>query len=281
MTDQAESCILQGKKRIRKEGLAIKRRIGAQIAACLLIIALFSSAGAEAPDDIYEEFTYGYSQSGRPLICYRIGEEDAAQSLLMIFGVHGFEDSFDHDGEILRQIAGKIIQHYAENAGALKDFRLYIVPSANPDGLIDGNTKDGFGRCNAMGLDINRDFPIGWIKRTEKRNKTGSQPFSTAEARAIRDLVEGIRPDYAMDIHGWISASYGDGEMAKVFAKPFGFSVKIPRSGGMLCSWLDTVTKEAIMLELPGKPRQDGYVDQNSKRLIEGIDQWIAQCTPE
>ena len=246
-----------------------------------LILALCPAGAEQAANPIYQEFTYGSSESGRPLICYAIGEESAPQSLLMIFGVHGFEDHFDHDGEVLRQIAGQVIQHYAENADSLQNFRLYIVPSANPDGLIDGNTQDGFGRCNAKGLDINRDFPIGWKKRTEARNKTGNQPFSTAEARAIRDLVESIQPDYAMDIHGWISASYGEGKMAKTFARPFGFSVKIPKSGGMLCSWLDTVTQEAIMLELPARPDKAGYVEKNSQRLIEGIDQWISICTME
>ena len=101
------------------------------------------------------------------------------------------------------------------------------------------------------------------------------EPFSTAEARAIRILVERIKPTWAMDVHGWINASYGDGAMARTFARPFRFTVKQPVSGGMLCSWLSTVTEEAIMLELPFSPNEGRYVKDNSQRLITGIDAWV------
>lgn len=249
--------------------------------ACALLCALSllpcrQAAALETEDDA---FVYGYSESGRALTCYHAGEESSENSLLLIFGVHGFEDSYDHDGEVLRLIAERILSHYREHPDALGNFCLYVVPSANPDGLLDGTTKDGFGRCNANGLDINRDFPIGWIERSSARNQTGSEPFSTAEARAIRDLVARLQPDYAIDVHGWISASYGTGRMAKAFARPFGFSVKQSRSGGMLSTWLSTVTQEAIMLELPRNPDEDAYVEENSAKLIEGIDSWIAFCT--
>lgn len=262
----------------------VHRRLCPLVLCALLCAAcLISSASAETggESDQIKELVYGTSEMGRPLTCFRLGGEDATQSLLLVFGVHGYEDSFDHDGEVLRLIAESVMAHYQENPQALGDFALYVIPSANPDGLIDGVTQDGFGRCNANGLDINRDFPVGWTKRDSARNRTGDAPFSTAEARAIRDLVLDIQPTYAIDVHGWIHASYGTGRMAKVFAKPFGFTVKESSSGGMLSSWLSTVTQEAIMLELPRRPDTQTYVTQNSARLIEGIDSWIAYCARE
>lgn len=245
----------------------------------LLLMLLLCLPAAAEPIAPMEEIVYGASEMGRPLTCYRVGDADAAQSLLIIFGVHGFEDSYDHDGEILKAIAHNVLAHYSENPAALGGFALYVIPSANPDGLIDGVSQDGFGRCNANGLDVNRDFPIGWKKRTGARNQTGDAPFSTAEARAIRDLVESIAPTYAIDVHGWIHAAYGTGRMAKVFAKPFGFTVKQASSGGLLSNWLATVTEEAIMLEMPRRPDNGDYIANNSARLIEGINSWIAACT--
>ena len=47
---------------------------------------------------------------------------------------------------------------------------VYIVPCANPDGLYDGTSNVSFGRLNAEGLDINRDFPEGWVRRTAAGN---------------------------------------------------------------------------------------------------------------
>lgn len=220
-------------------------------------------------------FVYGQSELGRDLICYAIGNEQAEKSVLIVFGVHGFEDDFNHDAEVLRLIAEEVIAYYAGHPELLENFCLYIIPSANPDGLYDGKTQDGFGRCNAKGMDVNRDFPVGWKKRTDSRNLTGDEPFSTAEARAIRDLVASVAPTYGIDVHGWINASYGDGEMARVFAKPFKFTVKQPVSGGMLCMWLNEVTEEAIMLELPFSPNKKQYVKDNSSRLIEGLNRWM------
>lgn len=261
----------------------MKRIIGMLMLLALSLLPWATWAETLPGDDAaltYQRMVYGYSELGRELVCYRIGDDQAARSMLMIFGVHGFEDSFSQDAIVLHVIADEITIHYAAQPDLLQDFCLYIIPTANPDGLIDGVSQDGFGRCNANGLDINRDFPVNWRKRTESRNRTGDAPFSTAEARAIRDLVEQVAPTYAIDVHGWINAAYGDGRMARVFAKPFGFSVKEPVSGGMLCSWLDQVTEEAIMLELPYAPSKDDYVRNNSQRLIEGIDQWIEKSRP-
>lgn len=244
---------------------------------CLLLTLLFGHAALAEEEPASSSFVYGASEMGKELICHVIGDEAAEKSLLIIFGVHGFEDDYPHDAQVLRLIAEEVIAHYEAAPESLGDCCLYIVPTANPDGLLDGKTQNGFGRCNANGLDINRDFPINWKKRTAERSKTGDAPFSTAEARAIRDLVELIKPTWAMDVHGWINASYGDGRMARVFAKPFKFTVKQPVSGGMLCSWLSTVTEEAIMLELPFSPNEGRYVRENSQRLIEGIDAWVGE----
>ena len=249
--------------------------MGIRRTLCLLLSLLCTlTAGAE--ETPRRQFVYGTSEMGKELICHVVGDETAKRSLLMIFGVHGFEDDYPHDGQVLRLIAEEVIAHYAAAPEKLADCCLYIVPTANPDGLQDGKTQNGFGRCNANGLDINRDFPVNWKKRTDDRNRTGDEPFSTAEARAIRDLVERIKPTWAMDVHGWINASYGDGAMARTFARPFRFTVKQPVSGGMLCSWLSTVTEEAIMLELPFSPNEGRYVKDNSQRLITGIDAWVA-----
>lgn len=245
---------------------------------CLLILLWSFAAGAE---EMPRQFVYGTSEMGKELVCHVIGDENAERSLLMIFGVHGFEDDYPRDGQVLRLIAEEVIAHYEAAPDTLADCCLYVVPSANPDGLLDGKTQNGFGRCNAKGLDINRDFPVNWKKRTDDRNKTGDEPFSTAEARAIRSLVEQVTPTWAMDVHGWINASYGDGAMARTFAKPFKFTVKQPVSGGMLCSWLSTVTEEAIMLELPFSPNEGRYVRENSQRLIEGIDAWVEENKEE
>ena len=247
------------------------RRIHAGIIlVCLWLLACSACAAQEA----HTQFVYGQSELGRDLVCHRVGREDAEHSLLMIFGIHGYEDAFDRDGEVLKMIAERLIGHYSEKPEELQSVCLYIIPCANPDGLLEGNTWEGFGRSNASGIDINRDFSSDWSRQTKSRNRTGRSPFSTAEARAIRDLVLSVRPDYAMDVHGWSECSYGNGEMARVFAQPFGLETQRLRGGGMACAWLNTVTEESMLRELPSGPDKGPYVTYSFNGLKEGISAW-------
>ena len=227
---------------------------------------------------VHTQFAYGQSEMGRELICHRIGTQDAARSMLLVFGVHGFEDSYPHDGQVLKLIAENLISHYTANVQELQNFCLYIIPCANPDGLLDGYTNEGFGRCNANGLDINRDFPAGWTPVSNERYLTGNGPFSTAEARAIRDLTEQIQPDYGMDVHGWISFSGGEGQMAQIFSDHFDLSLSDYSTCGTLYKWLKTFTRDAAMLELPYYPDSRDYVSPNTLRMISALDAWMSYC---
>ena len=67
---------------------------------CLIVLLGLGNSLAETAS--YQSFVYGQSELGRDLICHQVGSEDAEQSILIVFGVHGFEDAFDHDGEVLR-----------------------------------------------------------------------------------------------------------------------------------------------------------------------------------
>ncbi len=248
--------------------------------ACLALIWAAGMCLAEemAENPLHMQFVYGQSELGRDLVCHRVGQQDAQEAMLLVFGVHGYEDAFDRDGEVLIKIAERLIAHYEQNAEELHTFCLYVIPCANPDGLIEGTTWEGFGRCNANGIDINRDFSSDWSQSFESRNKTGRAPFATAEARAIRDLVMEVKPKYAMDVHGWRERTYGNGKMAQIFAEPFDFEVNRLCGGGMLCAWLNTMTRESMMLELPPEPDLEEYVVRNGDKLIEGVNAWLKLC---
>ena len=246
----------------------------------LLTLLLASGLGHAEETPVHTQFPYGQSEMGRDLICHRIGTQDAARSMLMVFGVHGFEDSYPHDGQVLKLIAENLIDHYTASLQELQDFCLYIIPCANPDGLIDGTTHNGFGRCNANGYDINRDFPFDWEMDDSDRNRTGETPLVTAEASAICSLVETIQPSYGVDVHGWKKGAYGSGRMAENFAFPFRFKVKGLSTQGMLCAWLNSITYESILLELPPDPNEYEYVTENSAKLIQAVNRWIAYCQP-
>ncbi|MBQ8081900.1 MAG: hypothetical protein IJ240_08375, partial [Clostridia bacterium] len=123
--------------------------------ACSFPAGVFAEDGMEA-----EKIVYGHSVQGRELVCYRIGPADAERAVLMVFAIHGLEYEFAADGKLLCRIAEETVALYAREPERLRGFALYVVPCANPDGLYAGTTNRGFGRCNADGYDINRDFPV-------------------------------------------------------------------------------------------------------------------------
>lgn len=257
-----------------------KRSMTIFFTALMAFVLLFSTTSAaigEENPSLYESFIYGTSVQGRLLTCHRIGDPNASQSLLMVFAIHGFEDSFKQDGRLLSEIANLMIEHYRADPSILGDAVLYIVPCANPDGQEEGKSQDGFGRCNADGIDINRDFPVEWKRMTSSRYRTGSEPFATQEAQALRYLVELLKPSYGVDVHGWIDRVYGTPAMAQPFMDAFGFPYAEYSSGGKLSQYMEEQMQAAVLVELPDNTRADGFSRTCADKLIIAVDQWLKQ----
>jgi len=80
----------------------------------------------------------------------------------------------------------------------LNESTIYMVPCANPDGYEYSRNHFSFWRKNrrqnadgTYGVDLNRNFPIGFIKSTATTSNVygGPEPFSEPETRALRDFV--------------------------------------------------------------------------------------------
>lgn len=81
----------------------------------------------------------------------------------MDFAIHGFEDEYYRDGQVLVNEANVLIDYFVNHIKELKNYTLVIVPCANPDGVIAGTNNQracntAFGRCTANHIDINRDW---------------------------------------------------------------------------------------------------------------------------
>lgn len=190
--------------------------------------------------DIYKTFSYGKSELGKDLICHSFVPENYSETILLNFAIHGYEDEYNADGQVLVDTAYTLIEYYKQNPDKLGDSQLIIVPCANPDGLYDGYTKDGFGRCNANGVDLNRDFDANYSPRTNPRNYT-PYAFSASESRALRDLVNKYSADVVVDFHGWLNYTIGDYELARVFYEEMGLSHNVgftnSNAGGYFANW--------------------------------------------
>jgi hypothetical protein len=80
----------------------------------------------------------------------------------------------------------------------LNESTVYMVPCANPDGYEYSRNHFSFWRKNrkqnadgTYGVDLNRNFPIGFTKTTNTSSNVygGTEPFCEPETRALRDFV--------------------------------------------------------------------------------------------
>ena len=155
------------------------------------------------------KIVYGKSEYGRNLEAFVInGGGNNSKTLFCTFAVHGFEDSYYRDGKLLVEAANDVIEYFAKNPDDLWDYRMVIVPCANPDGTIDGENnwraKSGaFGRCTADNVDMNRDFISG--------------KFQARESRALRDLMYKYKMNVYIDFHGWLNSVLGDPDLVSIY----------------------------------------------------------------
>ena len=129
--------------------------------------------------------TFGRSAHGRRLRVVELRWRRPGPTLLVVGCIHGDECAGT-------PIAWHLIAGPRPTRGSY-----WVVPNLNPDGRRRG------WRLNGRGVDLNRNFPAGW-RPAERRGEpeySGPRPFSEPETRAVRRLVERIRPDITVWYH--------------------------------------------------------------------------------
>lgn len=95
-----------------------------------------------------------------------------------------------------------LLKNYKHNPQILKILTyntLYIVPCLNPDGFEYSRKHFSFWRKNrrnngdgTFGVDLNRNFSVGYVKTTNTNSNvySGPHPFSEPETQAIKQFVD-------------------------------------------------------------------------------------------
>lgn len=166
-------------------------------------------------------YVIGYSNQQRTIEAVYIVPPDYTQTILTTFALHGFEDAYAGDGQLLVDIAELVIKHYSDQPELLQFTRLIVVPCVNPDGVYASARKLGLGRYNTQGIDLNRDFDYNWSYIAGNKaspSSTGDKPFSGTESIVLRELVLKEDPDIVLDFHGWYNCCFTDDlDMRNIF----------------------------------------------------------------
>lgn len=201
----------------------------APAAAALLALVLAAPAQART-------VLLGRSWDGRPIRAVQVGSPHGTPALV-VGCIHGDE------------AAGIAVARALERAHP-RDLDLWIVPDLNPDGVASDT------RGNQHGVDLNRNFGVGWRPRTGAY-ASGPRPFSEREARIARSLILRVRPHVTIWFHQHLDlvwASGGDRHVERAFARVSGLPYHpLPPLGGSAVTWQNHVLPgtTAFAAELP------------------------------
>ncbi len=228
-----------------------------------------------------EEGTYGstglaIARDGRGtnLSYYKYGK--GAKHFFATFSIHGFEDSYNHDGSELTYIAEEFKKYLDQNIDEemVNNWTIYIFPNLNPDGQTYGWSNNGPGRNTlfsaapqSKGIDMNRNWSIGYKRETNGRYYNGTEPFQAYEARYLRDFLinhQGSQ-NFLVDTHGWLNETIGDEGLGIYYRHQFGLPTHINSYGsGYLINWARTLRNaRSLLVELPQVSSHTEMISRN------------------
>lgn len=236
-----------------------------------------------------EEIIYGHSVQGRKLRAWRFGQGDNV--LVLTFALHGYEDAFGRDGAALVFAANRLMEDIEE--WNCEEWSIYVLPCCNPDGLIEGTTNEGFGRCTSgvyledgsislsSHADINRCFPVCWEPLEEARYYNGSAPLACPEAVALSDFLNGAKGkgmNFCVDVHGWyqqtLTSSGNQSVLYKVFNRGFPDNTwaDVNRGTGYLAAYAAILGYDSALFEFPGG------IDNMEDFIKSGYAETFSEC---
>lgn len=251
-----------------------------------LLVGILPAAGASKGSTNVQSFVYGKSGKGQSLICYKITPPYASKrKVLLNFEIHGWEDAYRRDGQVLCNFAKDLISYYGSHKKELKNCTLYVIPSSNPDGLRYGYTNNGPGRCQvSLGIDLNRSFNWDFRVCKSARNKTLKRPELAPEAKSLVSLVKSVRPDAVIDFHGWESKTIGNKSLADIFDREFSVPyVHNWSSGthGFFAAWASQYSARTLLVEYP---ESAAYKNRSnaaySRHTINAVNNVISSYSP-
>jgi g-D-glutamyl-meso-diaminopimelate peptidase len=245
-------------------------------------------------DDEIMVKTIGYSHFGRRIFAVKLGKGE--KNILLIGSHHGREWL---TSSLLMEMLETYAKSYHDNdkvgsysTDILDNVSIWFIPMLNPDGVTiqQGNLKKfpkyhrdnlvqmnlnstDFSRwkANGMGVDLNRQYPVGWKNHANDdvtvptyQFYKGKKPIATHETKAIVKFTKKIKPQIAVSYHTAGREIYWnynnrknkqrDSRIAEKVATLTGYKLASPPENAVGAGYTDwfisTYQKPALTLEI-------------------------------
>lgn len=168
-----------------------------------------TATAATAPT-VHEVRVIGHTVKGRPIRAWRLGDPTSKVKVVFLATMHGDEAG-----------PGKILLNLRDGA-PIRGADIWVIPYLNRDGMAR------HARTNAHKVDLNRNYPVSWVRRTGHYN-SGSRPASEPETVALMRFLNRVKPAYVVSMHqplNGVDTSYQKGQP---LAKRLATYLELPR----------------------------------------------------
>ena len=229
------------------------------IVALALLAALVAAPAAVGFAGAAQRQVIGRSVDGRAIVARRAGDPGAGFDVLVVGSIHGDE----RQGQ---RIVRRLRRSFRRG---IRGADLWTITTVNPDGVARQTRK------NAHGVDLNRNFPVGFDPYLDGGYESGPHPFSEPESRAVARLSRRIRFDLAVWYHQpWsmvLPPCNRDGRTARLYARLSGLPAKhrcdryVP---GSAIGWQHArIGTDAFVAELPGRDLHGREVRRHARAV--------------
>lgn len=250
--------------------------------------------------------TAGLSGQGQAIPALQIGREDAPKHILLQGTMHGREHMTSW---LLVALAHEYLKE-----GPLEGVCVHILPMVNPDGAavaqtgrLDASQRAIFEadcaadytaetpenyaarwKANAEGVDINRNFPTGWENLEGRAAPSselypGSAPFSSQEARVLRDYTEKWPLCATLSFHASGSMLYygKSSSLAQTVRAVTGYTLAdCEADGAGYRDWVESCGTPSVTVEIgcqdtPLMQREAYSIFARCRCLIAAVARWV------
>lgn len=169
-----------------------------------------AAATGPARPAVVESRIIGRSVKDRPIRAWRVGDPAAPVKAVALAAMHGDEQDPIATLAALR------------DGAAVAGVDLWVIPRANPDGVIRSSRK------NARGVDLNRNFPHDWAP-LDGQVESGPRPASEPETRALMRFLERVDPRFVVSFHQPLNGIDVWGRKKRWFARRLSDHLRLPR----------------------------------------------------